>query len=534
MSSKRAFIVVVATFLVVWPWAGAFGDTVATGTFTLDADISAGLPAPFTGSVSFDNTDRSVFGHTVNFGTAVGFATFTGSIDSVNATSPTSGGFSVSDFHDNIDGTRLSLQANGSFVCSPTGCTDGSTGSFVDTFTSVSGSAIAGLPSDLTYTGDGASGCTIIGFTQHCTGVFATNAFEPANTPESPGPETVPVSGTFFDPLTGSLRDFQVDVTFAQVTGAGSTTVAGVSNAPGTLPNNFQLETGGFNALFFDLSTTAQLAGDISVCIHYADVDGDGIVDGTSVHENALRLLHGEANVLVDRTSSIDFAQNEVCASVTSLSPFLLAVSIVGFIPPDQLSLLCENLAAKSVGKLGASVIQCAAKTPADRAATSLCESDVAGKYDAAIAKLSDHGCSQSAACLMNNVSSVREAVRAAADGVGVQAFCAGTAPAALKCGKFAANNMRKLATAIVKCNTKAASYAVAGKLTGVASTCQFAVQEKYDTANTKLTTLGCPNVASCLLANLDAIHDQLQTVLEGTSVQVYCAGGTSTGGFGF
>jgi hypothetical protein len=135
----------------------------------------------------------------------------------------------------------------------------------------------------------------------------------------------------------------------------------------------------------------------------------------------------------------------------------------------------------------------------------------------------------------MNNLPTVRDAVRAAAAGVGVQAFCAGTAPAPLKCGKFAANNIRKLANAIVKCNTKAASGAAAQppKLTGIASTCQSEVQMKYNTANTKLTTLGCPTLASCLMANLDAIHDQLQTALEGTAVQVYCAG-TSTSVFGF
>jgi len=114
-SNRRASIVVVATFLVAWPWARAYGDTVGTGSFTVDVDLSGGVfPFPFTGSVTFDNMDRDVFGHTINLGTAVGSVTVHGSIDSVNATSPTSGSFSVSDLHDNIDGTHLNGQASGS------------------------------------------------------------------------------------------------------------------------------------------------------------------------------------------------------------------------------------------------------------------------------------------------------------------------------------------------------------------------------------------------------------------------------------
>jgi hypothetical protein len=42
---------------------------------------------------------------------------------------------------------------------------------------------------------------------------------------------------------------------------------------------------------------------------------------------NSLRILHVEGGVLVDRTTSRDYARREVCGVVTSFSPFLMATS---------------------------------------------------------------------------------------------------------------------------------------------------------------------------------------------------------------
>jgi hypothetical protein len=92
---------------------------------------------------------------------------------------------------------------------------------------------------------------------------------------------------------------------------------------------------------------------DIAVCAPIPDANNDGVLDGTNVTECDIRSLHGKDGVFKDSTGTIgdgtcpvlagpsncpyvealggvpciDAINNEVCASVDSLSPLLIALS---------------------------------------------------------------------------------------------------------------------------------------------------------------------------------------------------------------
>ena len=197
-----------------------------------------------------------------------------------------------------------------------------------------------------------------------CTFCFPPPTTTP-NTPVSSSPQTVFLS--FYDSYTGPPRRFRVDVTFKEVVAAGFTSAVALANGSGTLPSNIVFVEGGgwlggFARLFFDVSTSARAVGDITVCLYYTDGDNNGIVDGTSMHETALHVLHHEGAQFVDRTSSRDLVRNTVCATVASLSEFVLTPSIVGWVPPDEGALVCGNVVANGVGDLARSIVQCSAK----------------------------------------------------------------------------------------------------------------------------------------------------------------------------
>jgi hypothetical protein len=211
---------------------------------------------------------------------------------------------------------------------------------FVGTLSNVTGSVATAI-GNVTYTIDGQQtsssdtspipGCSVT------NGVFfdghgSINAFQATAT--STGSDVaVTAMPTFTDPITNMEQTLTLDITFSQVTGAGNTVVTAVSNLNGAvMSSNFVTAGSGYQATFFDVSTDAALTGPITICQHYADTDNDGVVDGTMVNEASLVLLHGEGNPpqFVDRTSSRDLVNNIICADVSSLSPFVVAVNTAG------------------------------------------------------------------------------------------------------------------------------------------------------------------------------------------------------------
>ncbi|MGI9107393.1 MAG: carboxypeptidase regulatory-like domain-containing protein [Pyrinomonadaceae bacterium] len=105
---------------------------------------------------------------------------------------------------------------------------------------------------------------------------------------------------------------------FPTVTTAGITTAPPIiPSTAGTLPAGYTLFDGTRAA---DISTTAIFTGLVTVCTNVP------AINDPQVFAN-VRFLHGENGVLVDRTSSSDFNTRTVCAQVTSLSPFVLALA---------------------------------------------------------------------------------------------------------------------------------------------------------------------------------------------------------------
>jgi hypothetical protein len=119
-------------------------------------------------------------------------------------------------------------------------------------------------------------------------------------------------------------------VTFSTVSTSGLTTVVAID------PATAATVTGGFDVvggLTYQVKTTAAISGDITVCFSVP-----WITDAAAF--NAVRILHGESGVFIDRTilapdsPAPDFATRRVCARTTSLSPFAVAVALPDSTPP--------------------------------------------------------------------------------------------------------------------------------------------------------------------------------------------------------
>jgi len=104
-------------------------------------------------------------------------------------------------------------------------------------------------------------------------------------------------------------------VTFSQVTGDGLTTVLRDDDPP-PLPTGYE-----FCEEFYEISTTAQIAGPISICMSYDDAELP-----TGVAEADLAILHyvEDLEAWVDITTSRDPVENTVCGETDSLSLFVL------------------------------------------------------------------------------------------------------------------------------------------------------------------------------------------------------------------
>ena len=126
------------------------------------------------------------------------------------------------------------------------------------------------------------------------------------------GPRTTPtgqdVSVKPVDPVTGTSP---VAITFSDVTAGGTTTVTTSSQGPPP-PDGFKLSSS--PPTYYDLPTTATFSGPATVAISYAGV--------TVRNESSLRLFHYENGAWVDRTFSVDTANDIIYATVTSFSPF--------------------------------------------------------------------------------------------------------------------------------------------------------------------------------------------------------------------
>src|SRR5207245_2457829 len=112
----------------------------------------------------------------------------------------------------------------------------------------------------------------------------------------------------------------------------GPVEVEPLTEATGTVPENFEVLGNGGVSIFYDVRTTATFAGTVTSCFPYPDANGDRIVDGTNppLDENDLRVLHEEGGAFVDRTASLDTTAKIICGATTSLSQLTVAHPLMG------------------------------------------------------------------------------------------------------------------------------------------------------------------------------------------------------------
>ncbi len=136
-----------------------------------------------------------------------------------------------------------------------------------------------------------------------------------------------------------------VELTFSGVSGGGQTTVTPIeSRTLSDVSNTFVL-----NGQAYEISTTASITPPITVCFTVQQ-------RVTLTQFLNMTIRHGEGGSLVDRTISRDFSTKKICASVSSLSPFVLAEEIDTNLPSISGLILDNNgnpLSGVSVGLTG-------------------------------------------------------------------------------------------------------------------------------------------------------------------------------------
>src|SRR5207237_1580000 len=123
-------------------------------------------------------------------------------------------------------------------------------------------------------------------------------------------------SGTSVSVDEGSVGSASnITVNFGSVSQAGSTSVSVIDpNWAGQLPPGFQIA--GPN-LAFEVYTTSAYTSPVTVCFMLSSLSDPDFA--------AARVMHNTGSGLVDVTSSNDATTKTICASVPSLSPFVIA-----------------------------------------------------------------------------------------------------------------------------------------------------------------------------------------------------------------
>lgn len=116
-------------------------------------------------------------------------------------------------------------------------------------------------------------------------------------------------------------------VTFEQVLAPGTVVVMPLTEASADVPARFAVIGNDNVRVYYDVHTTARVAGVITTCFAYPDANDDGLVDGASppLDEDDLVVLHSEDGAFIDRTDRVDTIRKEVCARTTSLSQLTVA-----------------------------------------------------------------------------------------------------------------------------------------------------------------------------------------------------------------
>ncbi len=306
------------------------GDVAATGRFTVSVEPDLDVD----GSLDFDPGQTDVLGRLVDLKATVGRMRLAGVITDFDLQAR-SASFQVTLSTSSPGGALLDLAGSGNVFCVEPNCAGGAA-------TLIAVLSVVNDPQDvlpdgaaLTFDATGALDVvSLIPLTVEGAGVFGINAFPAIPTPAgsavmvSSGPET------FFDSRQASVSSYLIELLFDAVQDDGATLFIGLSAARGALPAGIELDVGGFDSSFVDVVTTAVFSGPVLACFAYADATGDGIVDGTTVAAQQLRVLHRTSplGAFVDVTTMLDPALRRVCGTVSTLSTFVVGV---GPVPPS-------------------------------------------------------------------------------------------------------------------------------------------------------------------------------------------------------
>ena len=125
-------------------------------------------------------------------------------------------------------------------------------------------------------------------------------------------PNTSSGGDVVIEPVDDTTGTTPVTITFDQIDEEGTTSLVILPEGDPE-PPGFKL---GDPPTYYEITTTAEISGDIEVCIDYS-----GISYG---NENELRFYHYENDQWVDVTTSLDTANDIICGTVSSLSLFAI------------------------------------------------------------------------------------------------------------------------------------------------------------------------------------------------------------------
>jgi Calx-beta domain/Bacterial Ig-like domain (group 3)/MBG domain/Beta-propeller repeat len=125
--------------------------------------------------------------------------------------------------------------------------------------------------------------------------------------------------------VTGSTEACTIQLTYSNVTAAGTTTVTPIDPSGLTTPGDFAVDS---STLAFDISTTATFRGQITICFQVPTVTDQATF-------NSLRILHYvNGKVVAEKITTRDWATKTICTVVNSLSPFAV-IRTRDFTPPE-------------------------------------------------------------------------------------------------------------------------------------------------------------------------------------------------------
>lgn len=141
----------------------------------------------------------------------------------------------------------------------------------------------------------------------------------------------------------------EATITFSSVSSGGETTIRPlpITELNVQFPGQFTIN----GAALYDVSTTANVAGPITLCFNLAYVNDPAEFD-------SLWVLHAENSQLVNRTVSRDFPSRTVCATTSSLSPFVVARLTTAAFTPRLLYTIDRSYRAGSTIPIKVQVIR--------------------------------------------------------------------------------------------------------------------------------------------------------------------------------